>query len=57
MDISIIFKIAGVGRVTAIVSRVLKKADEGEIATLATLAGLVIVLCMIIDLIMQLFMQ
>ena len=38
MDISIIFKIAGVGLITAIVSQVLKKSDKDEIATLATLA-------------------
>ncbi|HIW05484.1 MAG TPA: stage III sporulation protein AC [Firmicutes bacterium] len=55
MDISIIFKIAGVGLITAIVSQVLKKSDKDEIATLATLAGLIIVLFMIINLIMQLF--
>ena len=33
----------------------LKKADKDEIATLTTLAGLVIVLLMVVDLIAQLF--
>ena len=42
MDVSIIFKIAGVGIITAIVNQVLKKSDKEEIATLATLAGLII---------------
>lgn len=55
MDVSIIFKIAGVGIITAIVNQVLKKSDKEEIATLATLAGLIIVLFMIINLITQLF--
>ena len=55
MDISIIFKIAGVGIITAIVNQVLKKSDKEEIATLATLAGLIIVLFMIINLITELF--
>ena len=55
MDISIIFKIAAVGLLTAIVNQVLKKADKDEIATLTTLAGLVIVLLMVVDLIAQLF--
>lgn len=55
MDIGIIFKIAGVGIITAIVNQVLKKSDKEEIATLATLAGLIIVLFMIIGLITQLF--
>lgn len=55
MDISIIFKIAAVGLITAILNQLLKKADKDEIATLVTLAGLVIVLVMIVDMIGQLF--
>lgn len=55
MDVSIIFKIAGVGIVTAIVNQILKKSDKEEIATLCTLAGLIIVLFMIINLITELF--
>ncbi len=55
MDISIIFKIAAVGLITAILNQLLKKADKDEIATLTTLAGLVIVLVMVVDMIGQLF--
>ena len=55
MDISIILKIAAVGILTAIVNQVLRKADKDEIATLTTLAGLVIVLMMVIDMNSQLF--
>lgn len=55
MGIDIIFKIAAVGIITAIVGQVLKKADKDEIATLTTLAGLVIVLLMVIDLVSGLF--
>ncbi len=55
MDINIIFKIAAVGLITAIINQVLKKTDKDEIATLVTLAGLVIVLIMIINMISQLF--
>ena len=55
MDIGIIFKIAAVGFITAIVGQVLKKADKEEIATLTTLAGLVIVLLMIVDMVGGLF--
>lgn len=55
MDIGIIFKIAAVGMITAIVGQVLKKADKDEIATLTTLAGLVIVLLMVVDMIAGLF--
>ena len=55
MDMNIIIKIAAVGIITAIVGQVLKKADKDEIATLTTLAGLVIVLLMVVDLIAGLF--
>jgi stage III sporulation protein AC len=55
MDISIIFKIAAVGILTAIVGQVLKKADKDEIATITTLAGLIIVLLMVVDMIANLF--
>lgn len=55
MDINIIFKIAAVGIITAIVGQVLKKADKDEIATLTTLAGLVIVLLMVVDMVAGLF--
>ena len=55
MDINIIFKIAAVGIITAIVGQVLKKADKDEIATITTLAGLVIVLFMVVDLLAGLF--
>ena len=55
MDINIIFRIAAVGIITAIVNQILKKADKDEIATITTLAGLVIVLLMIVDMIGQLF--
>ena len=55
MDVGIIFKIAAVGILTAVVNQVLKKAYMDVIATLTTLAGLVIVLLMVIDMIAQLF--
>ena len=55
MEVSIIFKIAGVGLLTAIINTVLKKSDKDEIATLVTLTGLVIVLLMVVDMIGGLF--
>ncbi|MDE5563375.1 MAG: stage III sporulation protein AC [Clostridiales bacterium] len=55
MDINIIFKIAAVGLITAIINQVLKKSDKDEIAMLVTLAGLVTVLIMVINMIGQLF--
>ena len=55
MDINVIFRIAAVGIITAIVNQILKKSDKDEIATITTLAGLVIVLLMVVDMIAQLF--
>ncbi len=55
MGIEIIFKIAAVGLITAMVGTILKKSDKDEIATLVTLVGLVIVLLLVIDMLSQLF--
>lgn len=55
IGIEIIFRIAAIGILTAVVTQILKKADKDEIATLVTLAGLVIVLLMVINMISQLF--
>ena len=55
MGVEIIFKIAAIGILTAVVNQVLKHANKDEIATLTTLAGLVIVLIMVLDLISNLF--
>jgi len=55
MDIGIIFKIAAVGILTAMINQILKKSDKDEIATLVTLAGLITVLLMVINMVSQLF--
>ena len=51
----VILKIAGIGVLTAVVNQVLKYAGKDEIATLTTLAGVVIVLLMVVDMISDLF--
>ena len=55
VGIEIIFKIAGIGVLTAVVNQVLKYAGKEEISTLTTLAGLIIVLLMVVNLISELF--
>ena len=55
MGIEIIFKIAGVGIITAVTNQILKYAGKDEIAMLTTLAGVVIVLFMVINMISDLF--
>ena len=51
----IIFKTAAIGVLTAVVNQVLKHSGKEEIATLSTLAGLIIVLLMVMNLIKELF--
>ncbi len=55
MDISILFKIAGIGLITAIINVILKKSDKDEIATFVTIAGLVIVMLLVVDMLGGLF--
>ena len=55
MEVVIIFKIAAIGILTALISVLLKKSDKDEIATLVTIAGLILVLLIVIDMIVQLF--
>ena len=55
MEVDIIFKIAAIGLLTAIVGQILKQTGKDEMSTLATLAGLIIVLIMVLNLIGDLF--
>ena len=55
MNVEIIFKIAAIGIVVAVICQILKKSDRDDIAMLVALAGLVIVLSMVISLISELF--
>ncbi len=55
MDISIVFKIAAVGIVVAVLNQLLQKAGKDEQAMLTTLAGLVVVLYWIVEYINKLF--
>ena len=53
----IIFKIAAIGLITAIVNQILKTSDKDEIATLVTLVGLVTVLLLVVDMLSDLFVS
>ena len=55
MDVSIIFKIATIGILTAVISQVLQHQGKSDIATLATLAGLVLALVMVLNMVGDLF--
>ena len=55
MQIDIIFKIAAIEIIVAVLNQVLVKADKSEIATLVTLTGVIIVLLTVINLVSELF--
>lgn len=57
MGVEIIFKIAAIGILTAVTNQVLKHSGKDEIATLTTLAGVVIVLFIIVNMISELFVK
>lgn len=55
MDIGVLFKIAGIGLLAAVINTILRKSDKEEIATITTLASLVIALVIVLDMIASLF--
>ena len=55
MELDLIFKIAAVGIIVAVLNQILKKTDPDEQAMMLTVAGLVIVLMMLIPAIDELF--
>lgn len=50
-----IFKIAAIGVIVAILNQLLTKSDKSEYATMTTIAGIILVLLMIIPQIKELF--
>lgn len=55
MGIDVLFKIATIGILTAVINQILKHSGKDEIAMLTTLAGVIIVLFMVVDMISELF--
>ncbi len=55
MDIGVIFKIAAIGVLITVICQILKKSDRDDIATLVGLAGLIIVLSLVVNMVGELF--
>ena len=55
MDVDLIFKIAAVGILVAVLNQVLSRAGREQQAMMTTLAGLVVVLMMVVREIADLF--
>ena len=50
MRIDVLLKIAGVGLLVAVISQVLTRAGREDVATVATVAGMIVVLLMVVSL-------
>ena len=57
MQIDMLFKIAGVGILVTVIAAVLTRTGREEMAMLTTVAGLVIVLLMVVDMIAGMLTQ
>ena len=55
MDVDLIFKIAAIGILVAVINQVLSRAGRDEQALMTTLAALVVVLMMVVQEIADLF--
>jgi len=55
MSIDLVFKVASIGILVAVLSQVLSQAGRQDIATLTTLTGLVVVLLMVVNMVSDLF--
>ena len=57
MQIEVLLKIAGVGILVTIICQILTRAGREDIATLATIAGIILVLLMVVSLAGELLSQ
>ena len=55
MEVDLIFKIAAIGIIVAVMNQVLARSDKGEYAMLITLAGIILVVIMVIPEVEELF--
>lgn len=57
MEITILFKIAAIGILTIVVSQLFQHQGKGDLATLSSLAGLIIVLAIVLSMVSDLFLK
>ena len=55
IEVDLLFKLAGLGIVITVLSQVLTRAGREELGTLVTVAGLVIALLLVANLVSELF--
>ena len=55
MDIEFVFRIGSIGILITLISQVLVRAGREDIATMASLAGLVVVMMMVVNMVSEFF--
>ena len=55
MDIEFVFKIGAIGILVTVISLLLKRAGREDMATLATMAWLIVVLMMVVGMVSEFF--
>ena len=55
MDITFLFKIAGIGLIVAVLQQMLSKAGREEFATLTVLTGIIVIIAMMVPQLMTVF--
>ena len=55
LDVSLLFKIASIGILIIIIDKILKSSGKDDIAMITNMAGIVIILTMVVNLISRLF--
>ena len=55
MDIEFVFRIGAIGILVTVISLLLKRAGREDMATLATMAGLIVVLMMVVGMVAEFF--
>lgn len=55
MEVDMLFRIAAIGILITVISQILTRAGREDIATLAALSGLIVVLVMVVNMVSELF--
>ena len=55
MEVEMLFRIAGVGIIAAVITQLLKQSGRDEMATIAAICGLIIGLTMMLNMVEELF--
>jgi len=55
VEVDILFRIAAIGILVTVISQILTRAGRDDIAMMATLSGLIVVLVMVVNMVSEFF--